>query len=103
MDIQNLILSLLYDGAPAMVISGWISMKWTHAEGIGAQVQSWGVAIVLVILGSLTGYIGIPISDVWQWLLAGLTNGLIANLLYKSGVLDAILIALKAKEPKVTP
>lgn len=97
MDIQALILSLLYDGAPALLVSGWISTHWTHWDGVKAQLQSWVVAVVLVLLGSVVGYIPIPISEVWTWLTAGLTNGLLANLLYKSGFLNNFLVLLKAK------
>jgi hypothetical protein len=97
MDIQAMILSLLTDGAPALLVSGWISTHWTHATGIPAQLQSWAVAIALVLFGSLVGYIPIPVGEVWTWLIAGFTNGLIANLIYKSGFLDNILVGLRAK------
>lgn len=97
MDIQALILSLLTDGAPALLVSGWISTHWTHWTGFKAQIQSWAVAVVIVMVGSVVGYVNIPIGEVWTWLVAGFTNGLIANLIYKSGFLDNILIGLKAK------
>jgi hypothetical protein len=90
-DIQAFVLSLLAAGAPALVISGWISNKLTHLDGAAMLVQSLVVAIAITFLEAAAGVIGIPPGAVWQWLVAGLTNGVIAAILYKLGVFNSFL------------
>lgn len=99
-DIQAFVLSLLTAGGPALVISGWISSKLTHFEDEAMLVQSFVVAIAITFLEAAFGVIGIPASSVWQWFVAGLTNGVVAGILYKLGVFNSILAKIGALTPK---
>ena len=96
-DPQAFILSLCASGGLAMLVSGWISAQWTNFTGIPMILQTWVVAIAITFLGSVLHMIPLGPGEAWDWLLKGLGNGIIANLLYKLGVFDSILTALKAK------
>lgn len=93
-DISTFVIGLMAPAGAAMIISGWLSAKLTNASGVGALIQSWVVSVVLTMLAALVGLIPIAIGDVWSWVLLGLGNGVLANLLYKLGIWDALLNAM---------
>jgi hypothetical protein len=82
-NIMDGIKSLLVAGSPVLIISGWISAHLTHAADKWMVLQSFLIALLLTIIASFMGWSGIPISDIWAWLFSGLTNGLVATLIYE--------------------
>ena len=96
-NLSDFILSLIANGGSAMLVSGWVSTKWTHASGLAMVIQTWITAIVLTLGASVVGLIPLPVSDVWGWIVAGFSNGVLANILYKTGAFDAVLELLKAR------
>ena len=91
-NLQDFVLSLVRDGGLAVVVSGFIASKFKlNLSGLSMQILTWIAAIGLTYLGSIIGYIPVASSELGQIILNGFANGLIANLLYKSGILKHIL------------
>lgn len=99
-NIQDFILNLLIDGAPAMVLSGWLSTKMTHLSGTAMLIQTWVLAIALTFFYALVGIIPVSVTELWTLITSGFANGLIANLIYKSGILDSLMLKIGAKQPE---
>lgn len=96
-DLQGYLLSLLANGGLGMVLSGLLSARYTGASGLLMILQTIVVSLILTAGASILGLIPVPISDIMNFLKAGLANGLLSMLLYKSGILDSLLETLKAK------
>ena len=96
-DVQNFIISLLVNGGAGMIVSGWVAAKWTNASGLWMNVQTFATSLILTAAASLLGLIPIPISDFWHFVQSGVTNGVLASLLYKSGIFGNILGVIGAR------
>ena len=80
-----------------MIVSGLISARYTQASGLLMILQTIAVSLILTAGASLLGWIPVQISDVFNFIKAGVGNGLLSMLLYKTGILDSLLETLKAK------
>lgn len=96
-EIQSFILQLLAGGGSAMLVSGWLSAKWTKFTGTPMLVQTFVVSILMAALASLVGIIPISIAEFWTWFSGGLGNGVVASLIYKWGVFNNLLTSLGAR------
>ena len=95
--LQDYLLSLVGEGGIAMLVSGWMSAQWTKFSGWLMIAQTFVVAIALTMLSSLVGIIAAPIGETWMWFRAGLGNGVLAMILYKTGIFNSVLEMLKAR------
>jgi len=96
-NLADYILGLVTNSALVMLLSGWIAVQITKATGLGMILQTWLVAIIVTFFASVFGVIPVNIAEFWSFLRFGVFNGVMANLLYKIGAYDALLVWLKAK------
>lgn len=96
-DYQSFIIQLVSEGGAAMLVSGWVASKWTHASGVPMLIQTFVVSIVLTAAASVVGIIPVHVTEFWAFLRTSFTNGVLAALLYKLGIFNSLLTAVQAR------